>query len=152
MRNDFDNKILHLEREILALKQAKLKWAGVIAMADNSLSATFTITELDYDLFSSQALYITAENENGDSFLSDLLFTGPWDGRGWAKTKIYESKGKIQWCLAMVVPTADDYTRYYGPDYSQANPFNVDLNFIVRTSSAVNITTTWGDNPYASVW
>ena len=148
MNNEFNNQLVALEKEIQALKQAKLKWAGVIGTQDHPMSATFTVTELQYALFSSKALYITATNPNGDSFLSDLLFTGSWDGRGWAKNKIYETKGQTQWCLAMVIPTSNDYTRYY----DQGGDFDISLSFIIRASSAVNITTSWGNNPYATSW
>ena len=152
MNNDFENELIALDREIQALKQAKLKWAGVIGTEDHPFTATFIITEIQYALFSSQALYITAENSNGDSFLSELLFTGSWDGRGWVRNKIYETKGKTKWCLAMVIPTQDDYITYYGPTYDQANPFPVTLKFLVRTTSNVNVTTEWGTNPYTTVW
>lgn len=149
MKNEFDQYLKSVYDEIANLKQAKLKSAGVIATTDHPLTATFTVTELDYGLFSSRALYITAESENDESFLSQLLFTGNWDGRGYDYRKVYEEKGKVKWCVALTVPTTADYERYY--DQGQG-PFDVSINLIVRTTSEVNITTEWGENPYASVW
>lgn len=152
MTTEFDKELINLEKEIIALKQAKLKWAGNIATIDYSRSATFRVDEVDYGLFSTKALNITATNPTGDSFLSQIMFSGNWDGRGWAHSKIYESKGKTKWCLAMVVPRQDDYTRYYGPTYDQRNPFDISLDFVIRATSAINITTEWVDNPYTRVW
>lgn len=148
MTTNFDKELIDLEQEITNLKQSKLKWAGTIATTDWRSSFTFTITEIEYGLFSSKALEITATNANGDSFLSELMFSGSWDGRGWAHGKVYESKGKTKWQLAMVTAREDDYTHYY----SGGGAFDVSLGVVIRTTSAVNITTKWVDNPYTRVW
>lgn len=152
MKRQLENYLREMYGEIAALKQAKLKSAGVIATVDYPITATFRVTEVDYALFSSQALYITATSSDEESFLSQLLFTGSWDGRGYSFIKIYEQKGKTKWCLALTNPTSADYDYYYGPTYDQHNEFDVTINVIVRTTSTVNISTEWGENPYASVW
>lgn len=149
MKNEFEITLQEIYNEIKNLKEARLKSAGVIATTDSPLSATFTVTELEYGLFSSRAIYITAESINGDSFLSELLFTGEWDGRGYEARKVYEDKGKTTWCVALTVPTTADYEYYYDQGHG---PFDISINILVRTTSEFNVTTSWGDNPYASVW
>lgn len=149
MKNEFDKYLEDIYKEITALKQARLKSAGLIATTDYSLSATFTVTEMTYGLFSSQALYITATSGDGDSFLSQLYFSGDWDGRGYEHCKIYENKGVTKWCVAMTVPTAADYQYYYEQG---GGDFDISINMIIRTTSEVTISTEWGSNPYDSVW
>lgn len=149
MKDDFDKELIDLEQEITNLKQAKLKWAGTMATADWSSSFIFTIAEVDYGLFSTKALEITATCPKGDSFLSQLMFSGSWDGRGYASCKSYVEKGKTRWTVAMIQATQNDYVRYYE---GGMQPFNTTVGIVIRTTSPVDVTTKWIDNPYTKAW
>lgn len=143
MVNRLAEQINSIGNEIQAIKQAMVKSAMVIGIEEHTTSATFTITEVNGSVTSSQAFYITLTSLDGKDFLSSLTFTGAWDLRGWTSERVDVGQGKVQFCVALANPAWDDYDRYYN-----TGEFNVSVAFNLRCSSPCGVSTTYGANPF----
>ena len=143
MVNRLSEEIVALGNEIEAIKQAMVKSAMVIGIEEHTASCTLTVDEVNGELTTTQAFYITLASLDGKDFLSSLTFAGTWDKRGWSSERVDVGQGKVQWCVALANPTEDDYTRYYS-----TGAFNVSLSFNLRCSSPCGISTSYGVNPF----
>lgn len=139
MRNEFDNDIVSMSREIAAMKQEKEKSANVLQTESTSQSLSF-----DLEIAGMMATYVRSDkmaiidiDTGGNNPLIGVTFDiSGLDNRTIRSVPIYnENTGNIGYMVYILSNNSDDISTLSGGG-------SVTLNYNVKISSTAAITTT----------